>query len=97
MNTEDTNKILDWIKEEREKINTLETIVNTKEVEPICKNCKYWNHSFKVENNISDCDNISYSGSEDSAHIEATAHDDSGLEVFFMTNRTFGCTLFESK
>jgi len=97
MNTEDTNKILNWIKEEREKITSLENMV-TKEVESICKNCKYWSYNKNInKKQFSDCDGFNSSVSDGKVDIELHALDDSGLYSVVYTHESFGCNLFQSE
>lgn len=97
MNTEDTNKILLYIKEEREKLNILEKDIK-EEIEPICSNCKFWDISEKINNKrFSNCDIFNCIQSESKGYIEVTALDDTGLNIMFMTHESFGCNLFQTK
>lgn len=71
-----------------------------------CKSCKYWNVSYKIDaNKMSDCDfpdtitaeKFIKDGSGTGIKIEATAHDDSGLMVTFLTGENFGCIHHKQK
>lgn len=55
----------------------------------------YWHRSYKVVNGVSDCDAVGSILPKGSPkfEIEATASDDSGLNVVLMTSEDFGCIL----
>jgi len=59
-----------------------------------CKDCKFW---LKDKS----CDKVgrawSFNLNLSGFDIYATAHDDSGMEVYLITAPDFGCTLFEVK
>jgi hypothetical protein len=63
-----------------------------------CKNCRYWGDGWPVnENESNECGKISLAElhSKDSAFIDVTVSDDSGLNVKFMTVASFSCSLHE--
>jgi len=70
-----------------------------------CKTCKYWALSFKPtkENPVADCDLPDTITGEKlfkqgaGMEINATAHDDSGLQAYLMTGENFGCIHHKEK
>ena len=65
-----------------------------------CLTCIYWANSKKPnDKKMADCDlpftisgeNLCKNGSGKGVDIETFAHDDSGLQVYFMTGENFGC------
>jgi hypothetical protein len=63
-----------------------------------CETCKYWNISYNVVNNISDCDRVDCtSDNAKSFKIDVFVHDDSGLDVVLMTGKDFGCIHYDKK
>jgi len=66
-----------------------------------CKTCKYWSDRYKIDKGVSDCgfiDTISATKDRKTyVDIEATAHDDSGLQVALMTGEDFGCVHHKGK
>ncbi len=64
-----------------------------------CKTCKFWNVSRTINNGVSDCDKVDCIVKDKSQtfEIEATADDDSNMNVTLMTGENFGCILHEPK
>lgn len=63
-----------------------------------CKTCKYWSVSRKIVNNIADCDRPDCKAHHQiTFDIEATADDDSNMNVTLLTSGNFGCLLHEPK
>ena len=59
-----------------------------------CATCKYWGTHFSGA-----CDKVNNipESKEKFFEIEATAHDDSGLEAMLITGPDFGCNLYRPK
>ena len=65
-----------------------------------CKTCKHWSHHFDIKKGIADCDRLDCMNDEKAGttfSIEATAHDDSGLQTWLMTGENFGCIHHDTK
>jgi hypothetical protein len=60
-----------------------------------CNTCQYWSSRLNIVKNIADCDmpdnkNITF-------EIDATADDNSNMNVTLLTSGNFGCILHEPK
>lgn len=65
-----------------------------------CKTCKFWSWRLFPQNGVADCDKVNHIDTEkgDKAFfVEATAHDDSGLDTTLMTGENFGCIHHQPK
>lgn len=62
-----------------------------------CNTCKYWSCRLEIVKNISDCDMPDGKNKNMTFEIDATADDDSNLNVTLLTSGNFGCILHEPK
>jgi hypothetical protein len=63
-----------------------------------CNTCKYWSSRLNIVKNISDCDRPDCKADKNiTFEIEATADDDSNMNVTLLTSGNFGCILHEPK
>lgn len=62
-----------------------------------CNTCKYWSANRNIVKNISDCDMPDGKNKSITFEIEATADDDSNMNVTLLTSGNFGCALHETK
>lgn len=61
-----------------------------------CNTCKYWSVRRKIVKNIADCDRPDCIEDKNMTFdIEATADDDSNMNVVLRTSGDFGCLLHE--
>lgn len=63
-----------------------------------CNSCRYWSVRRNIIKNIADCDRPDCIANPlMTFEIEATAADDTGLNVILLTSGNFGCLLHEPK
>jgi len=63
-----------------------------------CNTCRYWSSRLKIVNNISDCDRPDCKPHKDiTFEINASADDDSNMNVTLLTSGNFGCILHKPK